>query len=280
MSPQQAPPPNALSALSRLTVTDGQVAVLWLGQSGFALRFNGATVLVDPFLSSHPDRLTPPAFDPADAHSIDVIACTHEHIDHLDLGALPALTAASGQAVVLVPEPIVPSVTGVGIDPRRIIGVQPGRTFKIRSLIIHALPASHGLKPDDAYNFGESISNGRVRYVGYVFQAPGISVYHAGDTIDYPTLAASLRDLGVSVALLPINGRSEERAALDIVGNLDADEAVGLATRAGVRTLVPMHYDMFANNLGDPERVLKTVRLNHSRLQVQIPDMDKPFLVG
>jgi L-ascorbate metabolism protein UlaG (beta-lactamase superfamily) len=61
-------------------------------------------------------------------------------------------------------------------------------------LVIHVLPVSHGLKPQDAYNFGGSISGGLVRYVGFVLQSPGISVYHAGDTIDYPDLAGRLRE--------------------------------------------------------------------------------------
>lgn len=77
-----------------------------------------------PVTSSRP--LDPPAFNRADADWIDVIACTHEHLDHLDLGALAPLTAASSRAVVVVPEPIVHIVTRVGIDARRVIGVQPG----------------------------------------------------------------------------------------------------------------------------------------------------------
>jgi len=271
-------PPDAISALFGLAVGYGQVALLWLGQSGFALRFKDVSVVVDPFLSHHPDRLTPPAFNPGDADWIDVVACTHEHLDHLDLDAVSTLTAASSRAVVVVPQPIVDMITHIGIDPRRVIGIQPGRPVKIQSLVIHAVPASHGLKPQDAYNFGESISNGLIRYVGYVLQSPGISLYHAGDTIDYLTLAASLRDLDVRLALLPINGRSPERESRDIVGNLDADEAVDLAVRAGFQTLIPMHYDMFAANLGDPDRVVSAARGRDSGIQVVIPELGKPFL--
>lgn len=254
------------------------MALLWLGQSGFAMRFKDVCVLVDPFLSPHPDRLIARAFNPADADWIDVIACTHEHLDHLDLDAVVSLAAASRRAVVVVPEPIVDMVTSVGIDPGRVIGMQPGQPFKIRSLVIHAVPASHGIKPRDAYNFGESMSNGLIRYLGYVFQSSAISLYHAGDTIDYPALAGRLHELDVRLALLPINGRSPERESRDLVGNLEPEEAVDLAERAGVRTLIPMHYDMFASNLGDPDRVLDAVRRSDLRIAVVIPEMGKPFL--
>ena len=78
-----------------------------------------------------------------------------------------------------------------------------------------------------------------------------LRLYHAGDTIDFDGLAERLRELAIEVALVPINGRSAEREAADIVGNLDSSEAVALAAAARARVAIPMHYDMFAANLGD-----------------------------
>ena len=43
----------------------------------------------------------------------------------------------------------------------------------------------------------------------------------------------ALDPLGIDVALLPVNGRDSEREAGGIVGNLTADEAVGLADAIG-----------------------------------------------
>ena len=67
--------------------TPGTVELTWLGQSGFLLRFPSANVLVDPFLSDRGERLVQaPALE--SLGSIDIVAATHEHWDHLDLARL------------------------------------------------------------------------------------------------------------------------------------------------------------------------------------------------
>src|SRR6266545_1674957 len=78
-----------------------------LPQAGFVLRGNGTTLLIDAFLSPRADRLVPASLAPESLTGIDAILATHEHRDHLDLIALPALAAASPNARVIVPAPIV-----------------------------------------------------------------------------------------------------------------------------------------------------------------------------
>ena len=78
-------------------------------------------------------------------------------------------------------------------------------------------------------------------------------LFHSGDTVRSPKMADILRDNGVTAALLPINGRDAQREAMNIVGNLTAAESADLAADAGATLLVPIHWDMFANNPGDPE---------------------------
>ncbi len=197
-------------------MTQATARLRWLGQSGFVIELGGTTVLVDAFLSPHPDRRFPP---------------------------------------LMAPE----KVTGLGIPPDRVVGMQPDRPVEIAGITIHAIPAVHGVHPADAYSFGQERSGGLYRYLGFVFQGGGVSVYHAGDTIGYPELAPRLRKLGVDVALLPINGRDAAREALDIVGNLDAEEAARLALDAGADVAVPMHYDMFAANPGDPAELVAAI---------------------
>jgi len=65
-----------------------------------------------------------------------------------------------------------------------------------------------------------------VRYLGYVVDTPAGRLYHSGDTVRWPGDAELLGRHRVDLALLPINGRDEEREARDIVGNLDAGEAL------------------------------------------------------
>ncbi|MGH2708602.1 MAG: MBL fold metallo-hydrolase, partial [Actinomycetota bacterium] len=62
-------------------------------------------------------------------------------------------------------------------------------------------------------------------------------------------LLAVLRGLGpIDVAFLPVNERSFFRKRRGIIGNMSVREAFAMAAEIGVRTLVPMHWDMFAPN--------------------------------
>jgi L-ascorbate metabolism protein UlaG (beta-lactamase superfamily) len=251
----------------------GEVELRWLGQASFLLGFDRATVLVDPFLAHHPDRLVPPPFAPQEATGLDLVAITHDHLDHLDRESLPGIAAASPAARFVVPLPL---VDALDVPEERVLGLRPGETAEVGDLRVHAVAALHGDLPADAYSFDGGAGDGACRFLGYVFEADGIRVYHAGDTIPYDGLAEDVRRLAPDVALLPINGRDAEREAQDIVGNLDEAEAVGLAAAAGVDLLVAMHWDMFAANPGSPGRAVDLAL--GKGLSVLVPRHDRPFL--
>jgi L-ascorbate 6-phosphate lactonase len=258
-------------------VLAGTVEVTWLGQSGFLLRFPSANVLVDPFLSDRGERLVPaPALE--SLGSIDIVAATHEHWDHLDLPAIVSLLELHPRMLVVVPLPVVDQVLDAGIASERIRGVQPDEVVVHGGLRINSVPARHGVHVRDAYNFGTELSDGKVRYLGYVLSEAGVVVYHAGDTILYDDQASRLASHGVQLALLPINGRDAEREAVDIVGNLSPDDAASLAAQARIPVVVPMHYDMFAGNPGDPGAVVTAVAREAPHSAVLVPAHHEPLV--
>jgi L-ascorbate 6-phosphate lactonase len=262
----------------KLAPHPGQAGIWWFGQAMVGLRGPHANILVDPFLSPHPDRLVPPPFEARQVGGLHAVLVTHDHLDHLDADALPELAAASPDAAIVVPEPVVDVVTALGIDAARVIGAQPERAIELDGLIVHPVPACHGIEPNDAYTFGHELSGGLYRYLGYVVDVEGVRVYHAGDTIPFDGLEERLRELGVDVALLPINGRDAEREALGMVGNMDAREAAHVADAAGVDVVVPLHYDMFEANLGDPAELVDVVVRERLSVGVVVPSRDRPFL--
>ena len=266
-----------LAALTSMQPPSGQVVLHWLGQSGFLVRGAGTTLLVDPFLSPHPDRLVPAPFAPGEAAGVEVVACTHDHLDHLDDGFLAALAEASPATRFVVPAPVAERVAGLGIPPERVVGAQPDAPIALGSVTVHPVPACHGVEPGDAYSFGRELSGGLYRYLGYVFELGGVRVYHAGDTIPYEGMAERLRGLRVDVALLPINGRDAAREAQGIVGNLDELEAAELAARIEADLLVPTHYDMFAANPGSPARLVEEAARRQPELAVLVPSRARPF---
>jgi L-ascorbate metabolism protein UlaG (beta-lactamase superfamily) len=62
------------------------------------------------------------------------------------------------------------------------------------------------------------------------------------------------------------------------VGNPDADEAAQLAIESGAEVAIPMRYDMFAGNAGDPKRMVTAVRHLGDGVRVVVPDRGRPFV--
>lgn len=273
-----AAPIRTPADLEGVELAPGQAALWWLGQAGFALRASGTTLLLDPFLAHHPDRLSPPAFAPEQATGVAAILCSHEHIDHFDAESLPALAAASPEAKVVVPTPLVERVTALGILPDRVVGAQPDEPFELDGVTIHPLPAVHGVDVADAYSFGRELSGGLYRYLGFVVEAEGLRIYHAGDTLADEELQDRLARLAPDVALLPVNGRDHYREAQNIVGNMGPREAVSFAATVGAGLLVPMHYDMFPINLGYPAHLVDFAGRHHQDVAIMLPSRRRPFV--
>jgi len=253
------------------------VGLWWLAQSGFVVRSDQATVVIDPFLGPNPQRAVPPPFAPENFTNVTMLACTHEHIDHFDPPSVSGIAAASPDAMIVVPEPIVSMVTDLGIAANRVIGAQPGETITHGGATLHPVPACHGTNMDHAYSFGKEQSNGLYRFLGYVVEAGDLRVYHAGDTLVYDGMVETLRALQVNVALLPINGRDYFREAQDLVGNMNPRETADLSAKIGADLLVPMHYDMFEGNLGYPAQTVQMVRQYHPEVAVAVPSVQQPF---
>ncbi|MGZ5299244.1 MAG: MBL fold metallo-hydrolase [Actinomycetota bacterium] len=269
---------TSIERLTSVGLHDGEAALSWFGQASFAAHGGGVTVLFDPFLSPYDGRLHDSPLAPEEAVGIDVVFCSHEHVDHLDVPSIGAIANASPGAVFVVPSPIVDMVTEAGVPAGRVIGLQPDGPTDVGGVSVRAVPACHGVTMDDAYGFGETLSGGLVRFLGFVVDIGGVRIYHAGDTIHFDGMEQTLAGLGIDVALLPINGRDAEREERGIVGNLDHREAAWLGSSIGAGVLVPMHYDLFARNLGFPGALVETVGREFPEVPVLIPARDRPFV--
>jgi len=247
----------------------------WLGQSGFRLRdpAGGPTVFVDPFLTPSDRRSWQAPAGPEALALADLVLATHEHTDHLDRPSLRTAAATPGSRFSLVvPAPLVDNVVqDLGLPPERVIGAQPGTTLDHHGARVHVVPARHGVNVADSYNFGEQLSAGLVRYLGYVVELGGVRAYHAGDCIPYAGQVETLAALQPQLALLPINGRDwfreEER---NLVGNMDPREAARLAADIGAQVLVPMHWELFDHNRGFPRDLVAYTAERYPELSVLI----------
>ncbi|MGV3520636.1 MBL fold metallo-hydrolase [Luteitalea sp.] len=228
-------------------VRDGHLRLWWLGQSGVLVQFDGAHLLLDPYLSdsltvkyANTDtphvRMTERVIDPARLDFIDVVTSSHNHTDHLDAETLrPLLHANPGLTLVIAEANRAFVATRLAIDPATPVGLAMGQATEQGPFRIEAVPAAHeALAPE---------------YAGFIVRCGAWTLYHSGDTVRFGGMVDLLRPHAIDVAVLPINGRAPERR---VAGNLDAVEAATLGRDIGARVVIPCHYEMFTFNTADP----------------------------
>jgi L-ascorbate metabolism protein UlaG (beta-lactamase superfamily) len=260
--------------------TDGVVTFTWLRQAGFLVEGATDSIVFDPFLTELPGMLVTPAVAPEDLGRTSVVMGSHEHADHIDGPAFARIAAASERPRFVVPAPVVDLTIAEGVPPDRVIGARPGQVIEVGSVRIHPVPARHGIHVSDAYDFGQDLSGGAFRYLGYVAELDGVHIYHAGDTIAYDGMVERLRALRVDVALLPINGRDHFREAQDVVGNLTPREAADLAAAIGTDLVVPMHYETVPGNTEAPGVFVDYLRSTHPAISTCLPGRGASFRYG
>ena len=225
----------------------------WLGQSGFLLQWNDRHLLFDPYLSDSLTkkyattdkphvRMTERVVAPEKLGFVDVVMSSHNHTDHLDAETLVPILQANQKVDIVIPEANREFVSNrLGVVAELPIGLDAGRHATVKGFSIHAVPAAHETIEKD--------ENGRCKFLGYVVEFGGWTVYHSGDTVRYPGMAETLRQFAIDVALLPINGAKPERR---VAGNLNGREAAELGADIGARCVIPCHYEMFEFNTASP----------------------------
>lgn len=246
-SPRDA---TLIAQIDHLTVPRGQLALWSLGQAGFVLKGGSTIAYIDPYLSNSvadvggPPRRFPIPVDPALITHAQVVFATHEHLDHTDAATLTPLMTASPSATLVASLQGRQIALDAGIPSERIIAPRLGERVEIAGLAFVATPAAH-------YEY-EVDAGGHSRWMGFIIECNGVTVYHSGDTIIFPELLAALAGRSIDIAILPINGRDFFREREGIIGNLWPGEAVELAKAIGARVLIGMHNDLFADNRVSP----------------------------
>jgi L-ascorbate metabolism protein UlaG (beta-lactamase superfamily) len=248
------------------TLSAGECAFWWMGQLSYILKLGDAVLYLDPFLSPSKARTTPPLLKPEEVTNASVIAGTHDHGDHIDRAVWPALAQASPKAKFVLPELLRQKMAAaLKIPEDRFIGLDDAKTVEIAGVRITGVAAAHELLDQDA-------ASGRYPYLGYVIEASGLRIYHAGDTCKYEGLETKLKRFPVvDLAFLPINGRDAVRLRGNCIGNMTYQEAVDLAGAVGVRLVVPSHWDMFKNNSEDPQKFVDYLAVKFPKVRTLVP---------
>ena len=158
------------------------VQVTLIKHGTLAISYKGLTLHVDPV-----SGYGKPTDYAAEFPKADVILITHEHGDHLDEGAIKALT---GEKTLLLLNRTSAEKLGCG----EVIGNGETRTLP-GDILLEAVPAYNTTPGREKFH---PKGNGN----GYVLTLDGFRIYIAGDTEDIPEMAELN---GIDLAFLPVN---------------------------------------------------------------------------
>ncbi|WP_031466976.1 MBL fold metallo-hydrolase [Sciscionella sediminilitoris] len=144
---------------------------------------------------------------------LDAVLITHEHFDHLDTEALPALLEANPRAQLVVDAGAAKLVEGLEFTVAR-----PGAELTLGGAQVRAIGGQHAIIHEDI----PVISN-----TGFLVEDGGF--YHPGDSLFVPPQ-------DIDVLGVPISGPW-----------LKTSEAIGFARVAKPRVAVPIHEAVHAN---------------------------------
>jgi L-ascorbate metabolism protein UlaG (beta-lactamase superfamily) len=245
-------------ALTRPLPGTQDVALYWLGQAGFAIRYQDFLIFIDPYLSDFlakkytgkffpHTRMMPPPVSPTGVRNLDLLLCTHGHSDHLDPETVPVLAQNNRECVVVVPKLAEDRWGKLEIPPQQVHGIDAGEQLSLENGIsLEAIPAAHETL--------QTNERGEHLFLGYILKLGGLSLYHSGDCVPYPGLVENLAAHSVDLALLPVNGRDEYRQSHGVPGNFTLAEAVDLGKQAQIPYLLGHHFGMFEFNTIDAKQ--------------------------
>jgi L-ascorbate metabolism protein UlaG (beta-lactamase superfamily) len=249
------------------TPAHDDLAMLWVGHATVLLEIGGRVVVTDPVTTATVGQLSKrvvvPGLRPEQFPSIDLVAISHVHYDHLSFGSLVALEKKID--FLALPEGGLAYLPEYSFDAME---VEPWKSVTRGALTFTSTPAKHlGWR----YGFdGWSNVQG-----GWVFECAGKSVYFAGDTGYDADLfhAIAKRFPHLDLALLPIAPMEPH----DLIAgwHMNPKEALQAFVDLGAARMMPIHYDTFINSLDDPGEAIprlladaKAAKIPRERLEI------------
>ncbi len=237
-----------MHSLVDYNVPSGKLAVHWFGQSSFAIKSPGNTLLLlDPYFPhDRPADTFIHATPPLDESSLPVqgVLLTHDHGDHTHPETLARVKKASPEAIYVGPSESRTRVGEIGIGGDQFITVEAGQSQTIGDLNIHVVNA----KPPEG-DPANNIDPPDVTHIGFVVEGDGVRIYFTGDPInnfaEHDALIEPVKALAPQIGWVTCHPEEGEFPFYD--------GCVKLAQQIGLEQVFPSHYQCFVKRNYNPQ---------------------------
>jgi L-ascorbate metabolism protein UlaG (beta-lactamase superfamily)/glycosyltransferase involved in cell wall biosynthesis len=227
-----------------------------LGQSGCKFEFEGATVYVDPYLSSSVQEVGVPNVEQhnrivagaATVTDADWVLLTNEHLEHEDPQTLSKLAQTSPDARFVGPKTVLGCLLAFGIPAHRLSAATGAWIQLAPDLRALSVLAAHPEVMRDRA--------GNLTAVGYLLEYGGERIYFAGDTAARQELIDILVTTGpIHTAFIPVNEHNFFRNRDGVSGNMSVREAFQFADEIQAKQMVPIHCGALEDNVAYPDEI-------------------------
>jgi L-ascorbate 6-phosphate lactonase len=256
-----------MDSIRQFTVCDNELAIWFLGQNGFILKSGTGPILaIDPYLTNscatlfndknefRLDRQLPVFIEPEDL-DVDYILVTHSHDDHADPETLKRY-GNKHTTTFIGPWEGYQKFLKCDLPEDSCYLIHPNQVIEINGINIRgtfALPTDHT----------------DLNHMGYLIEFPnGIIFYNSGDTA-YTDLFSHINRLYVDICTICINGGYH---------NLSPMDAARIAKKIEPKVVIPCHYDMMINNVGNPEMFKAALQILSVKSHYQQLDYYQPWI--
>jgi L-ascorbate metabolism protein UlaG (beta-lactamase superfamily) len=218
------------------------VVVTFVGHATFLIQTPGANLLVDPMYSERaspvsfagPRRVRAPGVRFDDLPPIELVLLSHNHYDHCDLPTLRRLERRFHPRVV-TPVGNGPLLRSAGL--RLVEEIDWWETASASPIPVTLTPAQH-------FSARGPFDRNRALWGGFLIEAGGFRILHAGDSGYGPHFRRIAERLGpIDLALLPIGAYEPRWFMKDI--HMDPAEAVQAHLDLAARESLAMHFGTF-----------------------------------
>jgi L-ascorbate metabolism protein UlaG (beta-lactamase superfamily) len=220
--------------------TDG-LHITWYGHSSSLVEIEGARVLIDPVWSLRaspsrlvgPRRLHEPPHRLEDLPRLDAVIVSHDHYDHLDIGAVRTLLRTQS-APFVVPLGVGAHLRRWRVPAERIIELDWHESTDLAGLRVTAAPGQHFS--------GRAFTRNNTLWASWIIASPSRRVFYTGDSGYFTGYAEIGAKYGPFDATLVQVG-AYHPAWPDIHMTPEEGVATHLDVRGGL--LIPVHWATF-----------------------------------